>query len=93
MKGEGAPTPHYAVPLRVSQFAGSGRNHCAPRLGAGRWWTIEEIDTTNERILPALLGDVARLVTQGTIGPSPIELRWVNFDRIEIDPSTGDTKD
>jgi 8-oxo-dGTP pyrophosphatase MutT (NUDIX family) len=26
---------------------------------AWRWWTIEEIDTTNERVLPALLGDVA----------------------------------
>ena len=59
---------------------------------AWRWWTIEEINTTNERVLPARLGDVARLITQGTIGPSPIELPWVNFDRIEIDPSPGSTK-
>lgn len=59
---------------------------------AWRWWTIEELDTTNERVLPALLGDVVRLITQGTIGPSPIELPWVNFDTIEIDPSTGTTK-
>ena len=28
---------------------------------AWRWWTIEEIDTTNERVLPALLGDVATI--------------------------------
>jgi 8-oxo-dGTP pyrophosphatase MutT (NUDIX family) len=60
---------------------------------AWRWWTIEEIDTTNERILPARLGDVVRLITQGTIGPSPIELPWVNFDRNTIDPLTGRTKD
>ncbi len=53
---------------------------------AWRWWTIDEIDTTRERILPARLGDVARLITQGTIGSSPIELPWVNFDRIDIDP-------
>jgi 8-oxo-dGTP pyrophosphatase MutT (NUDIX family) len=59
---------------------------------AWRWWTIEELDTTNERVLPALLDDVVRLITQGTIGPSPIELPWVNFDTIEIDPSKGITK-
>src|SRR6202035_5567348 len=58
---------------------------------AWRWWTTEELDTTSERVLPALLGDVARLITKGTIGPSPIELPWVNFDRIDIDPSTGST--
>ena len=51
-----------------------------------------EIDTTNERVLPALLDDVVRLITHGTIGPSPIELPWVNFDTIEIDPSRGITK-
>jgi len=32
------------------------------------------------------------LITQGAIGPSPIELPWVNFATIEIDPSTGITK-
>jgi 8-oxo-dGTP pyrophosphatase MutT (NUDIX family) len=55
---------------------------------AWRWWTIEEIDTTSERLLPELLGDVARSITRGTIGASPIELPWVNFDRFDIDPST-----
>lgn len=58
---------------------------------AWRWWSIEELDTTNERVLPALLGDVVRLITQGTIGPPPIELPWVDFDAIEIEPSTGNT--
>ncbi len=58
---------------------------------AWRWWTIEEIDTTNERVLPARLGDVARSITQGITGPWPIELPWVNFDNIETDPSTEST--
>lgn len=60
---------------------------------AWRWWTIEELETTNEAIRPALLSDVVRLITQGTIGPSPIELPWANFDSIEIEPSRGITKD
>jgi 8-oxo-dGTP pyrophosphatase MutT (NUDIX family) len=59
---------------------------------AWRWWTIEELDTTNEAVLPARLGDVVRLIMQASIGPAPIELPWINFDMIEIDPSTGNTK-
>ncbi len=59
---------------------------------AWRWWTIDEIDTTNERVLPSRLGDVARLITQGALGSSPIELPWVNFDAIEADGSTGRKK-
>ena len=47
---------------------------------AWRWWPAEELDATNERILPAGLGDVVRLVAQGTIGPAPVELPWINFD-------------
>jgi ADP-ribose pyrophosphatase YjhB (NUDIX family) len=58
---------------------------------AWRWWTVEEIDTTNERLLPALLGDVIRMITQGTIGPSPIELPWVNFDTTSTDHATTST--
>jgi ADP-ribose pyrophosphatase YjhB (NUDIX family) len=59
---------------------------------AWRWWTIEELDTTSEAVLPARLGDVVRSIMQGAIGPSPIELPWINFDTIEIDPSTGSSK-
>ena len=59
---------------------------------AWRWWTIGEIESTNERILPAHLGDVARVFTQGAIGPLPIELPWVAFDTIETDGSTGSRK-
>ncbi|HXN61390.1 MAG TPA: NUDIX domain-containing protein [Acidimicrobiales bacterium] len=59
---------------------------------AWRWWTIEELHTTNEAVLPARLGDVVRLITRGAIGTSPIELPWINFDTIEIDPSAGATK-
>ncbi len=58
---------------------------------AWRWWTIEELDTTNEAVLPARLGDVVRLIMRGTTGQSPLELPWVNFDSVEIDPSTGTT--
>jgi len=60
---------------------------------AWRWWTIEEIDSTNEAVLPARLGDVVRSIMQGTTGPSPIELPWVKFDMTEMDhPSTETTK-
>jgi ADP-ribose pyrophosphatase YjhB (NUDIX family) len=59
---------------------------------AWRWWTIEELDATNEAVLPARLRDVVRSIMQGTTGPWPIELPWANFDMIEIDPSTGTTK-
>ncbi len=59
---------------------------------AWRWWTVEELDTTSEAVLPARLGDVVRSITQGAIGPSPIELPWINFDTTEIDPSTGRQK-
>jgi len=56
---------------------------------AWRWWTIEELDTTNDAILPALLSQVVRLIARGTIGPSPMELPWPNFDSVDIDPATG----
>ena len=52
-----------------------------------RWWTAEELDTTNEAVLPARLADVVRSIMRGTTGPAPIELPWVNFDTVEIDPS------
>jgi 8-oxo-dGTP pyrophosphatase MutT (NUDIX family) len=58
---------------------------------AWKWRTIEEIDTTNERVLPALLGEVARLIVRGTSEPSPMELPWINFDGIEIEPAPGST--
>ena len=59
---------------------------------AWRWWTVEELDTTNEQVLPARLGDVVRVIMQGVIGTQPMELPWVSVDSIEIDPSTGTTK-
>jgi 8-oxo-dGTP pyrophosphatase MutT (NUDIX family) len=58
---------------------------------AWRWRTIEEIDTTSERVLRTF-GRCRTIDHAGTIGPSPIDLPWVNFDRIETDPSTGNTK-
>ena len=59
---------------------------------AWRWWSIEELDTTNEAVLPVRLGVVVRLIMQGTTGPSPVELPWVNVDMIGMGPSTGTTK-
>lgn len=53
---------------------------------AWRWWTIEELDVTNEAILPARLSEVVRLITDGGVGPSPIELPWVSFDTHGDDP-------
>ena len=47
---------------------------------AWRWWPIEELDATNERMLPVGLGDMVRLVAQGAIGTAPVELPWINFD-------------
>jgi 8-oxo-dGTP pyrophosphatase MutT (NUDIX family) len=58
---------------------------------AWKWWTIEEIDSTNERVLPALLAEVARSIVRGTIEPCPIELPWINFDGSEIEPAPGST--
>jgi len=55
---------------------------------AWRWWRVEEIDATSELILPALLGDVIRVITQDTIGPSPIELPWTNVDTATSDHQT-----
>ena len=59
---------------------------------AWRWWTIEELESTNEAVLPARLADVVRLIFRGTTGTSPMELPWVNFDTMEMDPSTRTTK-
>ena len=47
---------------------------------AWRWWPIEELEATNERVLPSGLGDVVRLLAWGAIGPAPVELPWINFD-------------
>ena len=48
-----------------------------------RWWTVDELSTTKENVLPARLADLVRLLTEGRTGPAPIELPWVNFDTIE----------
>jgi 8-oxo-dGTP pyrophosphatase MutT (NUDIX family) len=54
---------------------------------AWRWWSVAELEATHERVLPALLGRVIRLITEGPIGSPPIELPWVNFDSVPIDDS------
>jgi 8-oxo-dGTP pyrophosphatase MutT (NUDIX family) len=59
---------------------------------AWRWWTFEELDATDEVVLPARLSDVVRSIVLDTIGPSPIELPWIS-DTIEIDSSAGMTDD
>ena len=47
---------------------------------AWRWWTIDQLDATDEAILPARLSDLVRLIVGGALGPSPMELPWVSFD-------------
>ena len=56
---------------------------------AWRWWTVEDLDTTNEAVLPGRLAHLVRLIATGAIGPSPIELPWIGVDAIGIDPPTG----
>lgn len=47
---------------------------------AWRWWSIDELEVTKDAVLPALLSTVVRSIALGTLGPSPIELPWVNFE-------------
>jgi 8-oxo-dGTP pyrophosphatase MutT (NUDIX family) len=53
---------------------------------AWRWWTIEELEVTDEAILPARLSEVVGLIKSGEFGRSPIELPWLSLDPHEEDP-------
>lgn len=46
-----------------------------PVLGT-RWWTLDELDATAERIEPAGLARVARAVAEGRLPDSPFALNW-----------------
>ncbi|KQT99197.1 NUDIX hydrolase [Methylobacterium sp. Leaf469] len=46
-----------------------------PVLGT-RWWTLDELDATSERIEPAGLARVARAVLGGTLPATPVALNW-----------------
>lgn len=41
-----------------------------------RWWTLEELDATAERIEPDGLADLARRILTGRIPVTPIALHW-----------------
>ena len=47
---------------------------------AWRWWSPDELDATDEAILPARLSDVVRLIMRGALGSLPMELPWLSFD-------------
>ena len=47
---------------------------------AWRWWSTDELDATDEAVLPARLNDVVRLIMRGAHGPFPMELPWLTFD-------------
>jgi ADP-ribose pyrophosphatase YjhB (NUDIX family) len=47
---------------------------------AWRWWSSDELDATDEAILPARLSEVVRLITRGALGRFPMELPWLSFD-------------
>jgi ADP-ribose pyrophosphatase YjhB (NUDIX family) len=56
---------------------------------AWRWWTIEELGTTNEAVLPGRLAHLVRLITTGGIGSSPIDLPWISVDDIGTERPSG----
>jgi 8-oxo-dGTP pyrophosphatase MutT (NUDIX family) len=49
-----------------------------PVLGT-RWWTLDELESTGERIEPAGLARVARDIIDGTNPASPVVLTWQPF--------------
>lgn len=46
---------------------------------AWRWWTPDELDATDEAVLPASLGTLVRTIAGGEIPSEPIELPWIAF--------------
>ena len=45
-----------------------------------RWWEPEDLEHTDEAVLPADLALVASRIASGSVIDSPIELPWVVFD-------------
>ena len=41
-----------------------------------RWWTLDELAASAERIEPAGLADLARRIVRGDDLPAPVRLRW-----------------
>ena len=41
-----------------------------------RWWTLQELDRTGERIEPKGLADLARQILKGSIPSIPVALHW-----------------
>jgi len=48
-----------------------------PVLGT-RWWTLAELEATQERIEPAGLASLVRAVAGGTLPETPVVLTWHN---------------
>lgn len=46
-----------------------------PVLGT-RWWTLDDLEATSERIEPAGLAQLARAIAGGTIPATPVALTW-----------------
>ena len=44
-----------------------------------RWWTPDELDATEEAVLPAGLADLVRRIGSGRIPIAPIELPWIAY--------------
>ena len=46
---------------------------------AWRWWSPDELDTTDEAVLPAGLADLVRAIGGGVRPAEPVELPWLVF--------------
>jgi 8-oxo-dGTP pyrophosphatase MutT (NUDIX family) len=65
--------------LRADRFVPStdGWTELEHELHASwRWWTPEELETTDEAVLPAGLADVVRDVAESRIPSPAVELSW-----------------
>ena len=45
-------------------------------LGAPRWWSLDELDRTDEVVFPVGLADLIRRVTSGAVPEQPLRLPW-----------------
>ena len=46
---------------------------------AWRWWAADELDVTEEAVLPAGLAGLVRRISTGEVPTEPIELPWLVF--------------
>ena len=45
-----------------------------------RWWSPDQLEATNETVLPADLASIAKRIARGAVPESPIELPWLALE-------------